>query len=151
MRHSVDPFTKKSADYGTWRENGQSFICRQGLRRIRADSSSTSTAVEGSPAGSHDDESKPISNYHRRLLQKHRVIIPVEEAIRAEITSSYLQYVNCQADDETHENPLLFWNIHVQFEYLKKSLKNSTHKKWFVSSSRMHVLYHGVNFKWKTV
>jgi len=54
-----------------------------------ADSSSTSMAVEDSPAGSHDDESKPISK-RRRLLQEHRVDDPVEKAIRAEITS-YLQ------------------------------------------------------------
>jgi len=60
-----------------------------------ADSSSTSMEVEDSPAGSHDDESKPISKRHR-LLQKHRVDIPVEEAIRAEITT----YLQCQADDE---------------------------------------------------
>jgi len=54
------------------------------------DSSSTSMAVEDSPAGRHDNESKPISK-RRRLLQEHRVHVPVEEAIRAEITS-YLQY-----------------------------------------------------------
>jgi len=61
--------------------------------------------VEDSPvAGSHDDESKPLSK-RRRLLQKHRVDVPLEDAIRAEITS----YLQCQADDEMDENPLLFW------------------------------------------
>jgi len=50
-----------------------------------ADSSSTSMAVEDSPAGSHD-ESKPISE-RPRLLQKHRVDVPVEEAIRVEISA----------------------------------------------------------------
>jgi len=43
--------------------------------------------VEDSPAaGSHDDESKPLSKC-RRLLQKHRVDVPLEDAIHAEITS----------------------------------------------------------------
>jgi len=37
-------------------------------------------------AGSHDDESKPLCK-RRRLLQKHRVDVPLEDAIRAEITS----------------------------------------------------------------
>jgi len=75
-------------------------------------------AVEDSPAGSHDDESKPISK-RCQLLQKHCIDVPVEEAIRAEITS----YLQCQADDEMDENPLLFWKTHVQFEHLKKSQK----------------------------
>jgi len=43
-------------------------------------------AVEDSLAGRHDDESKPISK-RCRLLQKHCVEVPDEEAIRAEITS----------------------------------------------------------------
>jgi len=86
-----------------------------------ADSSSTSMAIEESPAGSHDHESKPICK-RCRLVQKHRVDVPVEEAIRAEITS----YLQCQADDEMDENPLLFWTTHVQFEHLK-IVKNSTH------------------------
>jgi len=83
-----------------------------------ADSSSTSMAVDDSSAGSHDDESKPISK-RRHLLQKHCIDVPVEEAIRTEITS----YLQCQADDEMDENPLLFWKTHVQFEHLKKSQK----------------------------
>jgi len=51
-----------------------------------ADISSISMEVEDSPAGSHDDESQPISK-RRRLLQKHRVDVPVDKAIHAEITS----------------------------------------------------------------
>lgn len=53
------------------------------------------------------------------MLQKHRVDVPVEEAIRAEITS----YLQCQADDEMDENPLLFWKTRVQFEHLKPVAK----------------------------
>ena len=53
-------------------------------------SPSTSMEVEDSPAaGSHDDKSKPLSKCYR-LLQKHRVDVPLEDAIRAEIMS-YLQ------------------------------------------------------------
>jgi len=74
-------------------------------------------AVEDSPAGSHDDESKPISK-RLRLLQKHCVEVPVEEAIRAEIASCI-----CNVKQMVDENPLLFWNINVQFEYLKRSHK----------------------------
>jgi len=33
------------------------------------------------------------------------------------MTSLYLQ---CQADDEMDENPLLFCKTHVQFEYFKR-------------------------------
>jgi len=66
-------------------------------------------AVADSPAVSHDDE----SIRRRRLLQKHRVDGPVEEAIRAEITS----YLQRQADDEMDENPLVFRKTHVQFEH----------------------------------
>ena len=56
-----------------------------------ADTSSPLTfmEVEDSPAaaaGSHDDESKPLCK-RSRLLQKHRVDVPLEDAIRAEITS----------------------------------------------------------------
>ena len=74
--------------------------------------------VEDSPAaaaGSHDDESKPLCK-RSRLLQKHRVDVPLEDAICAEITS----YMQCQADDEMNENNLLFWKTHVQFEHLKQ-------------------------------
>ena len=88
-----------------------------------ADTSSplTSMEVENSPAagtGSHDDESKPLSK-RRRLLQKHRFDIPLEDAICAEITS----YLQCEADDEMDENPLLFWKTQVLFEHLKRVAK----------------------------
>ena len=45
--------------------------------------------VEDSTASSHDDLSKPISK-RRRLLQKHRVDVPVEKAIRAILTNKVL-------------------------------------------------------------
>ena len=76
-------------------------------------------AVEDSPAGSHDDESKPISK-RLRLLQKHCVEVPVEEAIRAEITSCI-----CNVKQMVDENPLLFWKINVQFNTWKKSQSTS--------------------------
>jgi len=58
-------------------------------QKTGADSSSTSMEVEDSPASSHDDLSKPISK-RCRLLQKHRVDVPVEEAIRAILTNKVL-------------------------------------------------------------
>jgi len=45
--------------------------------------------VEDSPASSHDDLSKPIRK-RCRLLQKHRVDVPVEKAIRAILTNKVL-------------------------------------------------------------
>jgi len=96
------------------RENGQTSPVKDHVES-EADSSTTSMEVEDSPAGSHDDKSKPISKRRRRLLQKQRVDVPVEQAIRTEITS----YLHCQADDKMDKNPPLFWKTNVQFEHLK--------------------------------
>ena len=53
------------------------------------------------------------------------------------LLTSYLQ---CQADNEMDENPLLFWKIPMcSFEHLKPVAK-TTLKKCFISSSRMHAL-----------
>ena len=89
----LDPSTKNLLTVGQGEKMDRLLSAVKDHVESEADSSSTSMEVEDSPAGSHD-ESKPISK-RRRLLHKHRVDVPVEEAIRAEM--SYLQY---QADDE---------------------------------------------------
>jgi len=82
----LDPSTKNLLTMGQGEKMDTLLSAVKDHVESEADSSLTSMAVEDSPAGSHDDESKPISK-RRRLLQKHRVDVPVEEAIRAEITS----------------------------------------------------------------
>jgi len=66
-------------------------------KKTGSDSSSTSMEVEDSPASSHDDLSKPISK-RCRLLQKHRVDVPVKEAIRAILTNKVLIVVKSICD-----------------------------------------------------
>jgi len=83
------------------RENGQTSPVKDHVES-EADSSTTSMEVEDNPAGSHDNESKPTRK-RRRLLQKQRVDVPVEQAIRTEITS----YLHCQADDENEMDKIL--------------------------------------------
>jgi len=114
----LDPCTKNLLTMGQGEEMDRLLSAIKDHVESEADSSSTSMAVEDSSAGSHDDESKPISK-RCRLLQKHFVEVPLEEAIRAEITS----YLQCQADDDMNENPVLFCKTHVQFEHLKKVAK----------------------------
>jgi len=113
---------------------------------LEADTSSPSISmeVEDSPAASsHDDESKPLSK-RCSPLQKHRVDVPLEDAIRAEITS-YL----CNVKQTMRWTKILFcygrpmcslntWN----------ESRNSSHKKCFFSS-RMHVSTMGLILKGK--
>jgi len=79
---------------------------------------SSSSVADGVDDSRDDKDSKPMSK-RRRLLQKHRVDVPFDDVIRAEITS----YLQAQADDESEEDPLLFWKLHPQFENLKHVAK----------------------------
>jgi len=105
----LDPSTKNLLTMGQGEQMDTLLSAVKDHIESEADSSSTSTTVKDSPACRHDDESIPTSK-HRLLLQKHRVDVPVEEAIRVEIKSLCLQ---CQADDEMDENPLLFCSLHT--------------------------------------
>ena len=62
-----------------------------------------------------DEDSKPMSK-RRRLLMKHRVDMPADDAIRAEI-NLYLQIKSSDIDDD---DPLAFWNEAKDFDNLKQ-------------------------------
>lgn len=61
------------------------------------------------------EDSKPLSK-RRRLLMKHRVDTPVDDAIRAEI-DSYLQVKSTDVDDD---DPLAFWKGTKDYDNLKQ-------------------------------
>ena len=61
------------------------------------------------------EDSKPLSK-RRRLLMKHRVDTPVDDAIRAEI-DSYLQVKSTDVDDD---DPLAFWKETKDYDNLKQ-------------------------------
>ena len=86
----LDPFTKNLLTMGQGDEMDRLISAINDHVESEAEqtsSPSTSMEIQDSPAaGSHDDESKPLSK-RRRLLQKHRFDVPLEDAIRAEITS----------------------------------------------------------------
>jgi hypothetical protein len=65
-----------------------------------------------------DNELRSISK-RRRLLQKHRVEIPMDDAIRAEVNT----YLQMKVDAEADEDPLLFWKNASQLDRLKPLAK----------------------------
>ena len=86
----LDPSTKDLLNMEQGEKMQVLFSAVRDHMTAQADVSLPTVTVEAeeSPAttASHDDESRPISK-RRRLLQKHRVDVPAEDAIRAEITS----------------------------------------------------------------
>ena len=72
----------------------------------------------GSGVAETDSELRTISK-RRRLLQKHRVEIPMDDAARAEVNN----YLQLKVDAMVDDDPLLFWRNAQQLDHLKRVAK----------------------------
>ena len=81
----------------------------------------------GSGVAETDSELRSISK-RRRLLQKHRVEIPMDDAVRAEVNN----YLQLKVDAMVDDDPLLFWRNAQQLDHLKRVAKNGADEKCII-------------------
>ena len=72
----------------------------------------------GSGVAETDSELRSISK-RRRRLQKHRVELPMDDAMRAEVNS----YLQLNVDTMVDDDPMLFWRNAQQLDHLKRIAK----------------------------